>query len=52
MKPEKIAISELRQRLSEVVHAVGVVGRTVVITQHGRPIARLVPITSKESTDE
>ena len=43
MKP--IGVRELRQRASEYLKEVEA-GRTLEVTSHGRPVARIVPIRS------
>jgi prevent-host-death family protein len=42
-----IGVRELRQRASEFLAAVAK-GRTVEVTAHGRPIARLVPVRAAD----
>ena len=42
MKERTIGIRELKSKLSECVRDVKM-GRTVVVTEHGRRVARLVP---------
>ena len=44
---EKIGIRELRQNASAWI-AKGRAGATIQITDRGRPVARLVPLTSAE----
>lgn len=40
--PRQVGIRELKSRLSECVREVRA-GYTVVVTEHGRPVARLIP---------
>lgn len=42
MREKRIGIRELKTTLSECVREVKS-GRTIVVTEHGRPVARLVP---------
>jgi len=49
MKKRSVGIRELKSRLSECVRDVKS-GATIVVTEHGRPVARLVPEAS--SLDE
>jgi prevent-host-death family protein len=42
MEDTKVGIRELKARLSEYLREVKA-GRTVTITEHGRPVGRLVP---------
>jgi prevent-host-death family protein len=49
MKERAVGIRELKSRLSECVREVKR-GATIVVTEHGRPVARMVPETA--SLDE
>jgi prevent-host-death family protein len=40
-----VGVRELRQRASELLDDVEATGDSIEITNHGRPVARLVPIT-------
>ncbi len=42
MRERRVGIRELKSRLSECVREVKV-GATIVVTEHGRSVARLVP---------
>jgi prevent-host-death family protein len=42
MAERKIGIRELKSTLSECVREVKS-GRTIVVTEHGRPVARIIP---------
>lgn len=42
MREKRIGIRELKTTLSECVREVKA-GRSIVVTEHGRPVARLVP---------
>ncbi|HEV2250990.1 MAG TPA: type II toxin-antitoxin system prevent-host-death family antitoxin [Candidatus Limnocylindria bacterium] len=44
MKPEPIGIRELREDLSKAIRRVRK-GQVLEVTDHGRPVARIVPIT-------
>lgn len=45
---EKVGIRELRQRASEWV-AKAKAGKVILITDRGRPVARLMPLTRTEN---
>jgi prevent-host-death family protein len=40
-----VGVRELRQRASELLDSIEATGDSIEITNHGRPVARLVPIT-------
>ena len=40
-----IGVRELRQRASELLDDIEATGDSIEITNHGRPVARLVPVT-------
>ena len=42
-----ISVANLKQHLSEVLGEVAHGQQSVLITRHGRPVARLVPVDSK-----
>jgi len=42
MREKRIGIRELKSTLSECVRAVKA-GRTIVVTDHGHPVARIIP---------
>jgi len=42
MREKRIGIRELKSTLSECVREVKT-GRTIVVTEHGRPVARIIP---------
>jgi prevent-host-death family protein len=42
MRERRIGIRELKSTLSECVRAVKS-GQTIVVTEHGRPVARIIP---------
>lgn len=44
---QTISVSKLRDRLSEVIHAVSVGGHTVQVTSHGRVVAQISPAITK-----
>jgi prevent-host-death family protein len=44
MRDKRIGIRELKSRLSECVREVKS-GRTIVVTEHGQPVARIIPET-------
>jgi prevent-host-death family protein len=48
---ERIGVRELRQNASHYLAMVASSADAIEITDHGRPIARLVPITSDEWAD-
>jgi prevent-host-death family protein len=46
-----VGIRELRQNASAVLRKV-VAGETVEVTEHGRPIARIVPLLAERGLDQ
>lgn len=42
--PESYSLAEARKHLSEFIGRVAFGGESIVITRHGRPMARLVPV--------
>jgi prevent-host-death family protein len=48
---ERIGVRELRQNASRYLARVTASGDPIEITEHGRPIARLVPITDDPWAD-
>lgn len=48
---EQVGVRELRDHFSEYVGRASA-GAEVVITEHGRPIARLVPLAGRSRLDE
>jgi prevent-host-death family protein len=44
MREKRIGIRELKSRLSECVREVKS-GRSIVVTEHGQPVARIIPET-------
>lgn len=42
-----VSVAELKQHLSEVLGAVAHGQESVLITRHGRPVARLIPVDVK-----
>ena len=47
---KSVTATELKARCSEVVDRVAKKRETVVITRHGRPVAKLVPIDEKRDS--
>lgn len=47
----KVGVRELRQNASAVLRRV-VAGETVEVTDHGHPIARIVPLHSERTLDQ
>jgi len=43
MKEQRVSVGHLKARLSEYLRQAGA-GTPVIITSHGRPVARLVPL--------
>ena len=50
--PAELGIRELKNRASEIVRAVRESGAEYVITLHGKPVARLVPLAPEEASQE
>ena len=48
MREKRVGIRELKSRLSECIREVKA-GHTVVVTEHGEPVARLIPETAPVS---
>ena len=48
---ETISAADANRRFSELLRAVKT-GRTIVVTSHGRPVAKIVPIGDDEHTTE
>jgi prevent-host-death family protein len=46
----RVSISELKAKLSEYLEAVRV-GEEVIVTDRGRPVARIAPVTGSEKTE-
>lgn len=44
MRPKRIGIREAKDHLSEVIEEVERKGEVVLITRHGRPVARVSPV--------
>ena len=49
MGERRIGIRELKSRLSECVREVKA-GQTIVVTEHGRAVARIIPDTTPDTT--
>ncbi len=50
MDKNSVSTSELKAHCSKIVKAVARKRAGVVITRHGRPVARLVPLEAEEPT--
>lgn len=48
----EVGVRELKNRTSEIVRAVREARVEYVITYRGRPVARLVPVTEAEDTEQ
>jgi prevent-host-death family protein len=44
-----ITAREANQRFAEILSKVETEGRGFLVTKHGRPVARLIPVESKET---
>lgn len=44
-----VTAREANQRFSELLSAVETEGRSFVVTKHGRPVARLVPVAERKA---
>ena len=42
---------EARRKFADLLNEVGFQGESILITRHGKPIAKLVPVTGDETTD-
>jgi prevent-host-death family protein len=47
-----VGVRELKERTSEILRRVRDQGEEVEITHHGRPVARLVPVTRARPSNE
>lgn len=48
---ETVSAADANRRFSELLRAVKT-GRSIVVTSHGRPVAKIVPIVEDERTTE
>ena len=48
---EAVSAADANRRFSELLRAVRD-GRTVLVTSHGKPVARIVPVTENDRTSE
>jgi prevent-host-death family protein len=48
---EAVSAADANRRFSELLRAVRD-GRTVLVTSHGKPVARIVPVTEHDRTSE
>lgn len=51
-RENEISVRELRKTLAGVLNDVAVRGKVVYVTNHGRRIAALVPVTIAESLEQ
>lgn len=49
MEPESVAISDARANLTEIVASVRLLGKSVILTQRGKPRAVIVPLEAFEA---
>lgn len=49
---EKMTAEEARKNFADLLTRVGVLKETVVITRHGKPLAKLVPYEGPDTADE
>lgn len=49
---EKMTAEEARKGFADLLTRVGVLKETVVITRHGKPLAKLVPYEDADTPDE
>lgn len=48
---EQMTAEDARRSFADLLNRVGFKGEQILITRHGKPIAKLVPVTSDETTD-
>lgn len=48
---EQMTSEDARRQFADLLNRVGFQGEQILITRHGKPIAKLVPVTSKETGD-
>jgi prevent-host-death family protein len=48
---EAVSAADANRRFSELLRTVKA-GRSVIVTSHGKPVARIVPVTEHDSTAE
>lgn len=48
---KEIALYDAKNRLSALIQEVEQTGEDVIITRHGKPVARLAPVRSLSSTE-
>jgi prevent-host-death family protein len=48
-KPSIVSVAEAKQHLSELLGRVAFAGETVTISKRGKPMAKLVPVSTPES---
>lgn len=49
---EEVSLEEARKRLGNLVDEVRYTRRAVIITRHGKPVARLVPMEDSDEIDQ
>jgi prevent-host-death family protein len=52
MMPETISKSKLKARMLEIFREVEATGQELIVTEHGRPVLRIVPIRPKVTVQE
>jgi prevent-host-death family protein len=48
---EQMTAEDARRQFADLLNRVGFKGEQILITRHGKPIAKLVPVTGDETTD-
>lgn len=47
---EQMTAEDARRQFADLLNRVGFQGESILITRHGKPIAKLVPVTGDETT--
>lgn len=48
---KQMTAEDARRNFADLLNQVGFQGEQILITRHGKPIAKLVPVTGEETTD-
>ena len=48
---KQMTAEDARRQFADLLNRVGFKGEQILITRHGKPIAKLVPVTDEETAD-
>ena len=48
---EQMTAEDARRQFADLLNRVGFKGESILITRHGKPIAKLVPVIDEETAD-